>query len=293
MTEFETRLGAIANDVVAALDVLLPQPEGAEARVLEAMRYAVMGPGKRFRAFLVVAGGSIFNLASNSSIRVAAAVECLHAYALVHDDLPALDDAKMRRGRHSTHVAFDEPTAILAGDALLTFAFETLSAPETHPDPFLRSEIVLALAKASGARGLVGGQMIDVQAAQPLDMGAIMRLQRLKAGALFAFCCEAGTILARAPLAQRQALHAFAHDLSVAYYMTDELLTHSKAGSKIMPAQRDQRGSRPTFLALLGEERTRAQARLLADQSTRHLEIFGSSADPLRAAARYAVERVS
>ena len=292
MIDFERQLGAVASDMAASLDILLPQPDGAEARVLEAMRYAVMGPGKRFRAFLVMAGSAIFNLASNSATRVAAAVECLHAYALVHDDLPALDDAATRRGRPSTHIAFDEPTAILAGDALLTFAFETLSAPETHPDPFLRSELVLSLAKASGARSLIGGQMIDVQAGQALDMGALMRLQRLKVGALFAFCCEAGAILARAPLAQRQALHAFAHDLSVAYQMADELLKASSHGQGLR-AQRDREAGRPTFLAHLGEERTHSQSRLLAQQSVRHLEIFDSRADPLRAAAHYAVERRS
>ena len=187
-------------------------------------------------------------------------------------------------------MAFDEATAILAGDALLTFAFESLSAIETHPDPFIRSELVLTLAKAAGARGLVGGQMIGMEAKTPLEMGAFMRLQRLKVGALFAFCCEAGAILARAPSTQRMALHAFAHDLGVAFQMADEMLG-STTTPRVTRAEADQREGRTTFLGLLGEDRARGQARLLADQAIRHLDNFDTRADPLRAAAHYAVER--
>jgi farnesyl diphosphate synthase len=296
LESFEGRLAERGREVEQALDVLLPKPDGAEARLIEAMRYAALGRGKRFRAFLVLASADIFNVNADTALRVAAAVECLHTYALVHDDLPAIDDDDIRRGKPATHLAFDEATAILAGDALLAFAFEILASPETHGDGFLRADLLLEFARAAGPRGLAGGQMIDVTAEpNDLNLGQFLRLQRLKVGSVFAACCEAGAILTRAPQAQRQALHYYAHDLALAYQMSDDLLAVTRAPANdaepAMRAAREGLAGRTTFLALMGEERARDQARHLSEQAIKHLDLFDQRADGLRAAARFAVSR--
>ena len=186
-----------AAKVGDALDALLPRQGGIETRLFEAMRYATLGGGKRFRPFLLLESARMFRVAEACALRAAAALEMVHCYSLIHDDLPAMDDDNMRRGRPTTHKEFDEATAILAGDALLTAAFEVLADPLTHADPQVRGDLVLALARAAGAEGMVGGQMIDLLAeTRSLDIGAITRLQRLKTGALIAFACEAGPIAA-------------------------------------------------------------------------------------------------
>ncbi|MBM3515526.1 MAG: polyprenyl synthetase family protein, partial [Alphaproteobacteria bacterium] len=195
---FETELAAVAVEVNAELDRLLPQVPGPENRVVAAMRYAVLDGGKRFRAFLMMAGSELFGIPRDRALRVAAAVEMVHGYSLVHDDLPAMDDDDLRRGKPTVHRAFDEATAILAGDALLTRAFEVLANPETHPDGGVRSNVIAAMAKAAGAAGMVGGQMIDLRAADiALDGAGLERLQALKTGCLIAFSAGAGAILAR------------------------------------------------------------------------------------------------
>src|SRR5215813_8395824 len=200
------------------LDQLLPPVAGAERRVIDAMRYATMGGGKRIRPYLVIYSALLFDVHSEYALRTAAAIEMLHCYSLVHDDLPAMDNSDLRRGRPTAHKAFDEATAILAGDGLLTMAFEVLSDPRTHPDGQVRADLVLALAKAGGVAGMVGGQMIDLWAEKnDLDIGAITRLQRLKTGAIIAFSCEAGGILGHASSAQRHALVSYAHDLGLAF----------------------------------------------------------------------------
>ena len=224
-TELSAALRRVAGVVESALHTLLPAEEGAEARLAAAMRYATLGGGKRMRAFLVMEGAALFSVAEACAARVAASIEMLHAYSLVHDDLPAMDDDDLRRGKPSTHKAFDEATAILAGDALQARAFEVLAEPDTHSDPQARCELVAALAAAAGARGMAGGQMIDMLAeGQTLDGPAVTRLQALKTGRLIQFSAEAGAILGRAPPMQRHLLAAYGRDLGAAFQIADDLL---------------------------------------------------------------------
>lgn len=198
MSDFESELISVAASVDAVLDNILPQPVGPEASLLDAMRYACLGGGKRIRPFLVVQSGRIFGMDEETMLRIAAAVECIHTYSLVHDDLPCMDDDDMRHGKPSTHLEYDEATAVLVGDALLTFAFEILSDVNAHPDPFVRCDLVARLATSIGFHGMVGGQMIDMLAeAGELEITAINRMQRMKTGALIAFAAESGAVAAR------------------------------------------------------------------------------------------------
>ena len=217
----------------------------------------------------------------------------VHTYSLVHDDLPAMDDDDLRRGQPTCHVQFDEATAILAGDALLTLAFGVLAEPETHPDGNVRAELVAALARAAGASGMVGGQMMDLAAEhQELDVGAITRLQRLKTGELIAFSCEAGGILGAAPAEARTALHAYAHDLGLAFQITDDLLDETGSATDLGKAVgKDAAAGKATFVSILGVEGARRQAVMLAEQAVEHLDLFGKKADLLRDIARYVVDR--
>ncbi len=286
-------LTADAAKVEAVLGALLPEHDGLDARLFAAMRYATLGGGKRLRPFLLLESARMFLVAEACALRAAAAVEMVHCYSLAHDDLPAMDDDDLRRGRPTTHKAFDEATAILAGDALLTMAFELLVDPLTHGDPQVRVDLVLALAKAAGAEGMVGGQMTDLVAeGRSLDIGAITRLQRLKTGAIIAFACEAGAILGKASSAARQALVGYAHDLGLAFQMADDLL--DAEGSTAETGKRtgkDASRGKATFIAVLGRDRARAQAGLLAEQAAAHLDLFGEKADLLREVARWVVER--
>ena len=216
---------AAAEDIEGALLRLMPQADGMEEQVMAAMRYALMAGGKRIRPFLVLCSASLFGVDRDFALRVAAAVECAHTYSLVHDDLPCMDDADLRRGKPSLHKKFDEATAVLAGDALLTLCFEILASPETHADPKVRCELMASLSRALGAQGMVGGQMIDLLAEErSLNEGEIIRLQRLKTGALIAFSAEAGAIMGKAADVSRQALHGYAHDLGLAFQIVDDLL---------------------------------------------------------------------
>ena len=279
------------TDVV--LDQLLVVPPGLEARVYEAMRYSALAPGKRLRPFLVLASARMFGVAQRCALQVAAAVEMVHAYSLVHDDLPAMDDSDLRRGRPTCHKEFDEATAVLAGDGLLTAAFELLAEPDTHGDPAVRIELVSALASAAGAAGMVGGQMIDLIAEhQDLDIGAITRLQRMKTGALIAFSCEAGAILAKAPYELRTALRGYAHDLGLAYQIADDLLDiEGSAAETGKPVGADAAAGKATFVSILGAPRARAQAELLVRQAVAHLDLFEQRAELLREAARFVITR--
>jgi len=288
-------MARVADTVEAELDALLPQPEGPEARLAEAMRYATLGGGKRLRAFLVMESAALFAVAETCAARVAAAIEMLHAYSLVHDDLPAMDDDDLRRGKPSCHKAFDEATAILVGDALQTRAFEVLAEPDTHSDPQARSELVAALAAAAGARGMAGGQMIDMLTqGQTLDAHAVSRLQLLKTGRLIQFSTEAGAILGRAPVPQRHLLAAYGRDLGAAFQIADDLLdaegTTEETGKT---AGKDAAAGKATMVAVLGVERARAQAELLARQAAVHMESFGERAALLRELAAYVVTRRS
>ncbi|MBV9861228.1 MAG: polyprenyl synthetase family protein [Alphaproteobacteria bacterium] len=257
------------------------------------MRYSALAPGKRLRPLLVLAGSRLFGVATRSAVQVAAAVEMVHAYSLVHDDLPAMDDSDLRRGRATCHKQFDEATAVLAGDGLLTMAFEVLADPDTHGDPAVRCELVTALASAAGAAGMVGGQMIDLIAeTQTLDIGAITRLQRMKTGALIAFSCEAGAILAKAPGELRLALHGYAHDLGLAFQIADDLLdVEGSAEETGKPVGADAAAGKATFVSILGGERARAQAELLVEQAVAHLDLFEQRAELLRQVARFVVNR--
>jgi farnesyl diphosphate synthase len=288
-------LARVAGEVEAALEDLLPPVTGAEARLAEAKRYSTLGGGKRLRAFLAVESAALFSVDHRCAARVGAAIEMVHAYSLVHDDLPAMDDDDLRRGRPSCHCAFDEATAILAGDALQTRAFEILAEPDTHSNPDARCELVVALAHAAGARGMVGGQMIDMLSeGQALTAEQITRLQALKTGRLIQFSTEAGAILGRAGMAQRHLLAAYGRDLGAAFQIADDLLdavgTTEETGKT---AGKDAAAGKATLVAALGVERARAQAEALADQASAQLESFGAKADLLRALANYVVARRS
>jgi len=291
----EKSLRDTARDVDAVLGRTLPASEGPEARLFESMRYATLGGGKRFRPFLVVQSAKLFSVQEAAALRVAAAVELVHSYSLVHDDLPAMDDDDLRRGQPTVHKKFDEATAILAGDALLTLAFEILADHRTHENAEVRTELVTALAKAAGGRGMVGGQILDLAAeTTDLDIGAITRLQRLKTGAMIAFSCEAGAILGRASTDAREALRGYAHDLGLTFQIADDLLdvegTIEETGKAV---GKDADAGKATFVSILGAERARAQAQLLAAQAVEHLAMFDSAADLLRNAATFVVERRS
>jgi farnesyl diphosphate synthase len=291
---FEDALAEAATLTDALLDKLITVPPGLEARVFEAMRYAALAPGKRLRPFLVLASARLFGVARNPALQVAAAIELVHAYSLVHDDLPAMDDSDLRRGRPTCHKAFDDATAILAGDGLLTLAFEVLADADTHGDPAVRCELVSALAQAAGSHGMVGGQMIDLIAEErpDLDIGAITRLQRLKTGALIAFACESGAILGKAPSELRTALRGYAHDLGLAFQIADDLLdVQGSAAATGKPVGQDAAAGKATFVSILGIERARAQAELLVTQAAAHLDLFEERANLLRQAARFVVDR--
>ena len=291
--DIRTALAGHAAAVEAALDTLLPPPEGHEARLLQAMRYATLGGGKRLRGFLVMEVSSLFGVAKASAARVAASVEMLHAYSLVHDDLPAMDDDDMRRGQPSTHKKFDEATAILAGDALQSLAFELLADPDTHSDPLARCELVAALGTAAGARGMAGGQMIDMATeGQVLTAAEVGRLQALKTGRLIQYSAEAGAILGRAAPPLRAHIAAYGRDLGAAFQIADDVLDAVGTTAGIgKTAGKDQAAGKATVVALLGVERPRAQAAMLAEQAAQHLLAFDARAGRLRALAEYVVSR--
>ncbi|HEX2646882.1 MAG TPA: farnesyl diphosphate synthase [Candidatus Dormibacteraeota bacterium] len=285
---------AVASELTdAVIERLLAVPPGLEARVYEAMRYSALAPGKRLRPLLVLAGARLFGVARNRALQVAAAIEMVHAYSLIHDDLPAMDNSDLRRGRPTCHKVFDDATAVLAGDGLLTMAFQVLAHEDTHGDPAVRCELVAALAAAAGGAGMVGGQMIDLIAEhQPLDIGTITRLQRMKTGALIAFACEAGAILAKAPGEPRTRLRGYAHDLGLAFQIADDLLDVEGSEAETgKPVGADAVAGKATFVSILGAGRARAQAGLLVDQAVAHLDLFAQRAELLRQVARFVVSR--
>ncbi|MGE5547871.1 MAG: polyprenyl synthetase family protein [Solirubrobacterales bacterium] len=286
-------LARTGEAVNSELDRLLGLGDGPEARLHEAMRYASLDGGKRLRPLLVMESARLFNVAETAALRVGCAVEMVHCYSLVHDDLPCMDDDDLRRGRPTCHRHFDEATALLAGDALLTRAFEVLAAEATHADPAVRCELVWMLAHAAGGQGMVGGQMVDLLAAElDMDVTAITRLQQMKTGRLISFSCEAGAVLGKAHPNLRQALKAYAHDLGLAFQIADDLLDVEGDAAEVGKAVgKDGEKGKATFVSLLGIERARAQADMLADQACRHLDVFGDKADVLRETARFVVER--
>ena len=288
-------LAQVAEAVNDELDRLLPLPDGLESRVVEAMRYSALDGGKRLRPFLVMQSAGLFNVSPSSALRVAAAIEMIHCYSLIHDDLPCMDNDDLRRGRPTCHRQFDEQTALLAGDALLTKAFEILASEPTHTDANVRCELVWELAHASGAAGMVGGQMVDLRASETeMDVPAITRLQQMKTGRLFDFSCIAGAVLAKAPQQLRHALRSYAHDMGLAFQIADDILdVEGDVATVGKQTGKDADAGKATFISLMGLERAKAQADMLADQAIAHLAPFDEKADLLRATAKFVVNRRS
>jgi farnesyl diphosphate synthase len=259
-------LAAASKTVDATLEQVLPKPHGLHARVHEAMRYATFAGGKRLRPFLVLNSARLFDVDPARAARAAAAIEVLHTYSLVHDDLPCMDDDDLRRGRPTTHIAFDEMTAVLAGDALLTIAFEILAHPATHESGDVRATLCLRLAEAAGANGMIGGQMIDMQAAQSaFGTDDVILLQRLKTGQLFEFSCEAGPILGEAGSEHRNRLRSYARDMGLVFQITDDLLDVTSTAEKTGKAVgKDKDQGKATLVSLLGVDGARAEAEKLA-----------------------------
>ncbi len=293
----EGRLGAalatIQREIDAGFDHLLPVPDDARARLVEAMRYATIGGGKRLRPLLLAATAEMYGADRQSAIRAGCAIEAIHAYSLIHDDLPCMDDDDLRHNKPTVHKAFDEATAVLAGDALHALAFEILSDPELSGDPFTRAELVHCLATGSGLGGMAGGQMMDMMAErESFDLHTITRLQQLKTGALLSAAVEMGAILARVPAEGRAHLKAYARDIGLAFQIADDLLDHEGdeqlAGKAL---RKDAEAGKQTFVSLLGPQRAREQAHMLVEQAVGHLVGHGAEADLLRMVARYIVER--
>lgn len=295
MTTFDARIRETARLVEAALDASLVMRPGPLGRVVEAMRHGALDGGKRLRPFLVIAAADLFGCPRERSVRVGVAVEMIHCYSLIHDDLPAMDDSDLRRGRPAVHKAFDEATAILAGDALLTQAFEILAEPPTHPDAEIRCALALELARASGREGMVGGQMIDIYAEQKnFDLSGIEELQRLKTGALIRFSAVAGGIVGGASAPERAALAAFSEDLGLAFQIVDDLLDAFGDAKEIgKPIGQDADMDKATFVKLLGAEGARAKAEELVKSAKAHLSMFGAAAEPLRGSADFVFQRKS
>lgn len=302
---FQARLEAVAAETEALLDRLL-RPEAAAGeisrplRLLETMRYAALGGGKRLRPFLVVETANLFDVPHAQSLMAAAALECVHCYSLVHDDLPAMDNDALRRGRPTAHKAFDEATAILAGDGLLTFAFDILSRPETHPDAAIRVELVSALAKAAGLGGMAGGQMLDLTAegrfggTDQLAAGDIRMLQAMKTGALLAFACKSGGMLGKAAPDQRAALARYGSAIGEAFQIADDLLDVVGDAATVGKATgKDAAARKATFVSLLGTAGARARLDALVAEAESALAPLGDKTGVLRAAARFIADRRS
>lgn len=287
------QLSRIQREVDSTFDALLAAPSDARKRLVEAMRYAAIGGGKRIRPLLVTAAAELLGVNRDSAVRVGCAVEAIHVYSLIHDDLPCMDDDDLRHGKPTVHRAFDEATAVLAGDALHGLAFEILADTETSSDPFTRSELVVTLAHASGMSGMAGGQMMDMVAdSQDFDLHTITRLQQLKTGALLAASVEMGAILGHVPPEGRTHLRAYARDIGLAFQIVDDLLDHEGDADKAGKAVRkDANRGKATFVSLMGAEKAREQADALVEQAIGHLAVYGKDARVLCALARYIVER--
>jgi farnesyl diphosphate synthase len=302
-THFAARLNEIAALTETLLDRLLdPGPVAGErarpARLLEAMRYASLGGGKRFRPFLVVESAALFAVPRDRSLMAGAALECVHCYSLVHDDLPAMDNDDLRRGRPTLHKAYDEATSILVGDSLLTFAFDILGRPETHPDPAVRIALVLELARASGLGGMAGGQMLDLAAegrfaAVPqLDLAGVEELQAMKTGALLRYGCTAGALLGGANGGQQRALTRFGAIVGEAFQIADDLLDVEGDAATVGKATgKDADAHKATAVGILGVAKAREKLFRLIDEAEETLAPFGKQADVLKAAARFVAER--
>ena len=291
----KTAMTDIAGHVEDTLRALLPGGDGPEARLYEAMAYSALDGGKRLRPFLAVQSARLFGVPDRQSLRAGAAIECVHCYSLVHDDLPAMDDDDLRRGKPTNHIRYDEATAILAGDALQTLAFEVLADPATHPDGAIRSALVAELAAAAGAQGMVGGQMYDLAAeaeGASFDVDQITALQRMKTGRLFDVSSQAGAILGGADATARAALAAYTAAMGLAFQIADDILDETGSADEVgKQVGKDAAAGKATFISLLGLENAKERANMLALQASDALECFGASADLLRSVAHFVVNR--
>ena len=297
MTTMPPRLGEaferVQSDIDSAFDAFLPVPDDSRARLVEAMRYAAIGAGKRMRPLLLVATSELFGVNRNAAINAGCAVEAIHAYSLIHDDLPCMDDDAMRHGKPSVHKAFDDATAVLAGDCLHALAFDILTQLDTSADPFVRSELVATLARASGHDGMAGGQMMDIVSQEEnYDLRQITRLQQLKTGALLAASVEMGAVLGRVPPEGRAHLRAYSRDIGLAFQIADDLLDvegdEAKAGKAL---RKDEEQGQRTFVTLTGVDPAGAQATMLVEQAGRHLSSYGEDARLLVDLADFVVKR--
>ena len=291
--ELDAEGARIRVDVDAFFQQLLvPTGDGREP-LYEAMRHAAVGGGKRLRPLLTVAASRLFAIDRNCALRAGCAIEAIHVYSLIHDDLPCMDDAGTRRGKPTIHKAFGEAEAVLAGDSLHALAFEILADPATHEDPWVRSDLVLELARAAGPAGMAGGQMMDLATeGQQVDLPTITRLQQLKTGALIEYAVEAACIMSKLPTDSRTPYRGYARNIGLAFQIADDLIDHSgNEAAAGKPTGRDANAGKATFVSLLGEERARQQAGFLVDQAIEHLSSHGDEANLLRAIARFAVER--
>ena len=291
--DLEAEADRVSRQVDDFFSRLLVSPEDSRDRLYAAMRHAAIGGGKRLRPLLTLAAARLFGIDEEQALRAAAAIEAIHVYSLIHDDLPSMDDDDLRRGKPTVHKAFDEATAILAGDSLHALAFEILAHEATHKDPHVRSDLVLELSRASGPGGMAGGQMMDLLAeGQSLDLAAVTRLQQLKTGALIEYAVEAPCIITRLARDARTPYRGYARNIGLAFQITDDLIDHS--GDEAAAGKRtgkDAKTGKATFVSLLGPERAAQQARVLVEQGIDHLSDHGEEADMLRAIARFAIER--
>ncbi len=294
LSNLEEKLLETSEDLLKVINLLIPKPRGGESRVIEAMRYSSFTKGKRLRPFLVVSTAELFGVSRTSSMIAAAAVELVHTYSLVHDDLPAMDNDPVRRGQPSCHIMFDEATAILAGDGLLTLAFQVLTDDRVHADPKVRCELIRALSEAAGCKGMVGGQMMDLLSENAeLSKDEVIRLQRMKTGELFAISCEFGAILGKAPERLNQALRNYAHNLGLAFQITDDILDAEgpSAGTTKSPKKQNREANKPNLVSILGVDRAQEQASMLCAQAKSQLEVFDKKAEVLRELADFVVTR--
>src|SRR5215217_3004709 len=301
-SSFSMRLATVAQDVETTLQALLSDASRSgeiarPSRLMAAMRHAALGGGKRLRPFLTVETARLLGMEGQGHLRAGRAGELLHCYSLVHDDLPSMDDDDLRRGRPTVHTAYDEATAILVGDALQTLAFEVLADPTTDPDPAIRSDLVLGLARASGLGGMVGGQLLDLSAEGrygPADLSEadVRLLQMMKTGAILTFSVEAGAILGRADAADRRSLVEYGRALGAAFQVADDILDREASAEALgKRTGKDQEKGKATLVDLLGMEGARRECRQLVEKAEASLDRFGSQAQILREAVRFVVER--
>jgi len=291
--DLQAAIAQISDDIDSQFDQILHIPDDPRARLYEAMRYSAIGGGKRLRPLLLTATAEIFNVDRDTALHAATAVEAIHVYSLIHDDLPCMDDDNLRRGKATTHLKFNEATAVLAGDALLALAFELLSDSTLYTDPFMRSELIAVLAKASGPNGMAGGQMMDLEAEKnSFDLSTVTRLQQLKTGALIDVSVEMGAILGHVPAEGRIHLRGFARNIGLAFQIADDIIDvegDASMAGKVL--QKDAIAGKETFVSLMGLDRAKEQAQHLVNQALEHLSSYGREADLLRSIAQYIVER--